>query len=142
MDLVSGADREAKNDGQGRAAEGRTDGRADEGKARQQDKPRNRLPLIIAIAAVIAVLIVYLIYWLATRNEVSTDDAYTDGRAISIAANVSGYVTALNVNDNSFVHQGELLAVIDPREDQGRCGKRRPTCCLPARNWPAPRQIW
>ena len=55
-------------------------------------------------------------YWFLTRNQETTDDAYTDGRAVAIASHVSGYVTALNVNDNQFVHEGDVLVEIDPRD--------------------------
>jgi membrane fusion protein (multidrug efflux system) len=57
-----------------------------------------------------------VVYWLLTRNLESTDDAYTDGNAIAFAAKVSGYVTQLNVDDNTFVHAGDLLLKIDPRD--------------------------
>jgi membrane fusion protein (multidrug efflux system) len=82
------------------------------------DKPEkhSRLPLIIGGIVVAIAIIAALFYWFSTRNEQSTDDAYTDGRAISIASNVSGYATALYVNDNSYVTAGQLLVVIDPRE--------------------------
>lgn len=56
------------------------------------------------------------VYWFMTRNEVETDDAFTAGRAITIAPHVSGYVTELLVNDNQFVRKGQLLARIDPRD--------------------------
>src|SRR5581483_11987651 len=46
----------------------------------------------------------------------STDDAYTDGNAIVIAPHVTGYVVTLAVNDNEFVHKGQLLVKIDPRD--------------------------
>jgi membrane fusion protein (multidrug efflux system) len=82
----------------------------------EKDQKHSKLPLIIGGVVVVIALILALIYWLATRNEETTDDAYTDGRAISIASNVSGYATALYVNDNSFVTAGQLLVVIDPRE--------------------------
>jgi membrane fusion protein (multidrug efflux system) len=57
-------------------------------------------------------------YWLATRNVESTDDAYTDGRAITISPHVSGYVVSLDVNDNQYVRRGEPLIHIDPRDYQ------------------------
>jgi membrane fusion protein (multidrug efflux system) len=57
-------------------------------------------------------------YWLSTRNIESTDDAYTDGRAITIAPHVSGYVISLDVNDNQFVRRGDPLIHIDPRDYQ------------------------
>ena len=55
-------------------------------------------------------------WWYATRNEISTDDAYTDGRAVSIAPKLAGYVTDLLVTDNQRVHAGEVLLRIDRRE--------------------------
>jgi membrane fusion protein (multidrug efflux system) len=62
-------------------------------------------------------IIAGIIYWLATAGEVTTDDAYTDGSSVSIASNVSGYVTALYINDNNFVHTGDLLLTVDPRQN-------------------------
>jgi membrane fusion protein (multidrug efflux system) len=55
-------------------------------------------------------------YWLLTRNLESTDDAYTDGRAITIAPQVSGTVVSLDVTDNEFVRKGQALIHIDPRQ--------------------------
>ncbi len=81
-----------------------------------EDEKHSKLPLIIGGIVVVIALIAALIYWFATRNEETTDDAYTDGRAISIASNISGYATALYVDDNSYVTAGQLLLVIDPRE--------------------------
>ncbi len=55
-------------------------------------------------------------YWLSTRNLEWTDDAYTDGRAVTIAPQVSGLVVSLDVADNEFVHKGRALIHIDPRQ--------------------------
>src|SRR5580704_2223717 len=57
-------------------------------------------------------------FWLSTRNIEWTDDAYTDGRAVTIAPQVSGLVVSLDVTDNEFVHQGQALIHIDPRQYQ------------------------
>ncbi len=57
-----------------------------------------------------------IVYWLLTRDLESTDDAYTEGNAVAFAPKVSGYVTQLNVDDNTIVHKGELLLRIDPRD--------------------------
>ena len=80
------------------------------------DRPKSKLPLIIV--GVIAVLAVIggLIYWLMHRGLESTDDAYTEGRAIAIAAKVSGYVLTLNIDDNTIVKAGDLMLKIDPRD--------------------------
>jgi membrane fusion protein (multidrug efflux system) len=93
------------------------DDRDQDNRDEHNEKPRSRLPLIIAGVLLIVAIIVGIVYYIATAGEVSTDDAYTDGSAISIASNVSGYVTALYINDNSFVKSGELLLTIDPRAD-------------------------
>ncbi|WP_428488117.1 HlyD family secretion protein [Rhodopila sp.] len=79
------------------------------------NKPRSRWPLIILAIVVVIAAIAGGIYWFLTRNLESTDDAYTDGNAVSYAAQVSGYVTQLNINDNTFVHAGDHLLKIDPR---------------------------
>jgi membrane fusion protein (multidrug efflux system) len=91
-----------------------------EGDKDKDEPPKKRSLWLFIIAAIIIVvaLVAFLVYWLATAGEVTTDDAYTDGTAVSIAANVSGYATELYVNDNSFVHAGDLLLIIDPRADQ------------------------
>jgi membrane fusion protein (multidrug efflux system) len=60
--------------------------------------------------------IVGFIFWFARRNEVRTDDAYTDGNVVTMAPKVSGYVVALNINDNVHVRKGDLLLRIDPRD--------------------------
>jgi membrane fusion protein (multidrug efflux system) len=92
------------------------DGQKKDDKDDKKEEKHSKLPLIIGGIVVVIALIAALIYWLLTRNEQTTDDAYTEGRAISIASNVSGYATALYVDDNSYVTAGQLLLVIDPRE--------------------------
>ena len=88
------------------------------GRKPSEETRRKRRPLIIAIGvAVVALLAVGgIVYWLKTRNLESTDDAYTDGRAITIAAQVPGTVLSLDVTDNQFVKKDQLLIHIDPRQ--------------------------
>jgi membrane fusion protein (multidrug efflux system) len=69
----------------------------------------------IIIGAVILLIVGSVIYWLATRNEISTDDAFVDGRAASVAARVAGAVISLDISDNQFVHAGDPLVHLDPR---------------------------
>ena len=54
-------------------------------------------------------------HWYLTKDEASTDDAYTDGRAITVAPQVAGTVVALQVTDNQRVKAGDMLLEIDPR---------------------------
>jgi membrane fusion protein, multidrug efflux system len=79
-------------------------------KALPTRKPWPR-PVRIAVAAGVGALLIAssIAYGLVAGRSVSTDDAFTDGRAISIAPHVAGYVAALEVTDNQFVHQGQVL---------------------------------
>ena len=79
-------------------------------------KPKSRMPIIILAAVAVVAIIGGLIYWLMTRNQESTDDAYTEGNAVSISPKVGGYVVENRINDNIFVHAGDLLLKIDPRD--------------------------
>ncbi|EDT02775.1 secretion protein HlyD family protein [Burkholderia ambifaria IOP40-10] len=72
--------------------------------------------MIILGAVAVVLVIAGLVWWLATRNQESTDDAYTDGNAVAVAPHVAGYVTRLAVDDNTYVHRGDVLVEIDPRD--------------------------
>jgi membrane fusion protein (multidrug efflux system) len=52
---------------------------------RGQNGPKSRTPIIILIVVAGIAIIGGLIFWLMTRNQESTDDAYTEGNAVSIA---------------------------------------------------------
>jgi membrane fusion protein, multidrug efflux system len=79
-------------------------------------KPRSKNPLIILGAVVVVAAVVALFIWFAHRNQVSTDDAYTDGNVITMAPKVSGYVADLLIDDNSRVRKGDLLLRIQPQD--------------------------
>ncbi len=81
-----------------------------------KDKKKSRWPIIVLIIAVILIIIAATIYWFMTKDEQSTDDAYTEGNAVAIAPHVSGYVVERRVDDNTFVRAGDLMLRIDPRD--------------------------
>ena len=83
---------------------------------KEDRKPRSKKPLIIVAVVVVVLAIVGFFFWFGRRNQVSTDDAYTDGNVITMVPKVSGYVTQLEVNDNTHVKKGDLLVRIDPRD--------------------------
>ncbi len=94
------------------------DDKAGGGKGGEADETKKRRsPLIWVILAVVALLAIAggLYYYIANRNIETTDDAYTDGRAVTIAPQVSGYVVTLDINDNQFVRAGQTLLTIGPR---------------------------
>jgi membrane fusion protein, multidrug efflux system len=84
----------------------------------RDERRAKRRPKVFLIGGVVLALLAISIgyYWLTTRNIEETDDAYTDGRAITIAPQVSGVVVSLDVNDNQFVKKGQPLIHIDPRQ--------------------------
>lgn len=111
-----------KIEGKGDSGSGEKKGNGDDdsnGDGKTRKKPGKK-PLIILAVVVILLAIVAFIWWFATRNEITTDDAYTDGNAITMAPKVSGYVVQLAVNDNVYVHKGDLLVVIDKRDYQAQ----------------------
>jgi membrane fusion protein (multidrug efflux system) len=116
-------DKAAKKKGDEDDEEGGKDENKGEGDKKDKDgddgqkkKPKKRTPIIILIVIAVIAVVGGLIFWLMTRNQESTDDAYTEGNAVSIAPKVSGYVVENRINDNVFVHAGDLLLRIDPRD--------------------------
>ncbi len=57
-------------------------------------------------------------WWLVGRHYETTNDAYLGADSVTIAPKVAGYVADLKVQDNQRVHQGDVLARIDPRDYQ------------------------
>jgi membrane fusion protein, multidrug efflux system len=85
------------------------------------DKAKGRssaVPKLVFGAVVLALVLGGGYYWLSTRGLESTDDAYTDGTAITIAPKVAGYVVKLAVDDNTPVKAGDTILEIDPRDYQ------------------------
>lgn len=81
-----------------------------------QSKKKKSFKKYLIIVFIIIFIILCAGYWWLTRYDVSTDDAFTSGRIVVIAPHVSGYVTELLVNDNQFVHKGDILVRIDNRD--------------------------
>jgi membrane fusion protein, multidrug efflux system len=77
---------------------------------------KKRSFLLIGFFLVAAVFGAGAYLYFSTLNIESTDDAYTDGRAVMISPQVSGQVFALDVTDNQFVRRGDPLIHIDPRQ--------------------------
>jgi multidrug efflux system membrane fusion protein len=78
---------------------------------------RTAARLFSAAMVVLALVLSFLTWWeLDIRPR--TDDAYLRANIVGIAANVSGYVTELNVVDNQEVKVGDLLFRVDVRPYQ------------------------
>jgi membrane fusion protein (multidrug efflux system) len=55
----------------------------------------------------------YIMYY---RNHEQTNDAQIEQYVTPVMSRVTGYVKAVNYQDNSFVHKGDTLIQLDERE--------------------------
>lgn len=83
-------------------------------------KRPGKKPLIILAVVVVIMLIVGFWFWFSTRNIETTDDAFIEGDAVTIAPKASGYVVKLLVKDNQRVKKGDLLVEIDPSDNRAQ----------------------
>jgi membrane fusion protein (multidrug efflux system) len=78
--------------------------------------PKRRRGLIIAVLAVL-VLVAIGLWWRSTYSE-DTDDAQVNGHLIQVSSRIAGQVSKVYVNENQFVHKGDPIADLDPRDFQ------------------------
>jgi len=78
---------------------------------------RKKLLSIFAVILIIIAL-VYSIYHLVFGQTVSTDNAYVGAETAEITSMVSGQVAEVKVSDTQQVKQGDVLAIVDPRDAQ------------------------
>ncbi|ELZ4075016.1 HlyD family secretion protein [Cronobacter sakazakii] len=112
------ADEEKRQDQQDDNSKNEDNGKG-KGKGKGEGETRKRpgkKPLIILGIVVVIMVIGAIIWWFMTRNLETTDDAFIEGDAVTVAPKVAGYVTELRVKDNQRVKKGDLLVVIDPRD--------------------------
>lgn len=80
-----------------------------------------KVALVLIGACGIAVAVGFTIL----AGEVRTEDAQVDAHITTLSPRISGYVSALHVNDNQGVKAGQLLVEIDPRDYQAAVGQAR-----------------
>jgi membrane fusion protein (multidrug efflux system) len=88
-----------------------------EGKYSPAARRKRRRNLIIIVTAVL-VIVAGLLLWRYLSSYESTDDAQADVHLYPVSARISGYVIAVNVNDNQWVNKGDVLVEIDPTDYQ------------------------
>jgi membrane fusion protein (multidrug efflux system) len=77
---------------------------------------RQHMLLAFAAATILALAVAGTMYWRNARFIISTDDAYAQADSTMLASRVSGYVAAVQVEDNQHVKAGQILASIDDRD--------------------------
>lgn len=90
-------------------------------KEQQADKapaPRPRWPLVVVgiVVVTFAAAVLYIIF--RPRPDVWTDDAYVMAHYATIAPRISGQVATVPVDDNYVVNTGQVLATLDPRDNE------------------------
>ena len=83
----------------------------------KRNRPKYKKKRVI-IPTITAIILFLIGIWAAIHSTFyqSTDDAFIEGRLISIAPRVSGPVVKLLVDDNDEVKAGDLLVEIDPSD--------------------------
>jgi len=78
-------------------------------------KDNSKKKLIIIVVVTVLVLAALFFYWRSTFTE-DTDDAQVDGNLYQISARVAGQVVHVDVEEEQFVHAGDPIAEIDPKD--------------------------
>jgi membrane fusion protein (multidrug efflux system) len=106
-----------RNDDQSR----QKDGKSKDLEAQQAGKalaPLPRWPFVVVglVVAIFAAAVLYIIF--RPRPDVWTDDAYVMVHYATIAPRISGQVATVPVDDNDVVKTGQVLATLDPRDNE------------------------
>jgi membrane fusion protein (multidrug efflux system) len=80
--------------------------------------PRPRWPLVLVglLVAIFVAVVLFIIF--RPRPDIRTDDAYVTVHYAAIAPRISGQVATVLVDDNDVVKDGQVLATLDPRDNE------------------------
>jgi membrane fusion protein, multidrug efflux system len=97
------------------------DGESKDRKVQEVDKfsaPLPRWPFVLVglVVVIFAAVVLYIIF--RPRPDVRTDDAYVMVHYATIAPRISGQVATVPVDDNYIVKTGQVLATLDPRDNE------------------------
>ena len=100
--------------------------------------PRSKI-LPVALIGLLVLAAAGTLYWLHTRNRVSTDDAQVDGHIAPISPRISGSVLQVLVDNGNHVEAGQVLVRIDPRDYEARVEQAKAALALAEGNAQAAR---
>jgi membrane fusion protein (multidrug efflux system) len=101
------------------AAAGHDDDDVEVGSTPRKNGKRRRI-LIFGGLGLLVLAIAGTLYWLYARQFESTDDAFIEADITQVSPKVSAYVKKIYVDNNQYVHKGDLLVELDPSDLQGR----------------------
>lgn len=71
---------------------------------------------VLIVIGFVVLLICAVLIWLYLESYQNTDDAFIDGRTAPISARITGFVTAVYVENTYRVKKGQLLVELDARD--------------------------
>lgn len=92
---------------------------------RRQSLARRTFGLVAFAMIALVLTIVGFRAWNYLDSYESTDDAQVDGHIVPISSRVGGTLAHVYVQDTQFVKAGQLLAEIDPRDNQAALDNAR-----------------
>ena len=76
-------------------------------------RPKKGIKRTIALVVVVIAFILAGVYLYNEMQYESTDDAYVETTTVNVSPKISGQIEEVFVKDNQFVHEGDLVAIID-----------------------------
>ncbi len=111
-----------KGGGEDKKEEGKGGEKKDDGKQKKKFK-WTPLKIIILVVVALVIIVLAVLYLLDALAHETTDDAYTTGYVHLISARVTSNVIELDIVDNEYVHEGQVLLRLDPRDFQVQVDK-------------------
>jgi flagellar basal body-associated protein FliL len=78
-------------------------------------KDNSKRKFIVIGVVLVLVVVALFFYWRSTFTE-DTDDAQVDGNLYQVSSRVSGQVVHVDVEEEQFVHAGDPIAEVDPKD--------------------------
>jgi membrane fusion protein (multidrug efflux system) len=81
----------------------------------ENPQPKRSRRLLIVVVVVVLIAVAIAIWWHSTFSE-DTDDAQVNGHLIQVSSRINGQVLKVDVEENQFVKQGDVIAELDPAD--------------------------
>src|SRR5215469_11801691 len=86
-----------------------------------RSRPRRRVFLIAGIVIVVVLLLIFGIPWAVYAfSHEGTDDARVDADLVAVTSRIPEKITKILVDTNQPVHRGQLLIVLDNKDELAR----------------------
>ena len=106
-----------EGDGDAETDTSRADGGASEGRDRPPPRRSPRLlPVLVTLCVAVVAAYACWLLWNAYMASPWTRDGTVRAYVVTVAPEVAGQIVDLPVHDNQYVHRGDLLMRIDPRD--------------------------